>query len=367
MEKKKILIYNSTLLRGGTESYICGLVENLSKEKFDIDIIIKNGDNVDDYYYDILKKNCGTVFLAKGSFLKRIIALRKYFKTNKGKYDVVHINATSQGAGLISYFAKKVGKAKKVVFHSHMSGNDNGANLIDKIGEKLMKKYSTDFVACSNLAAEFMFGKEFCKNNNIQILRNAVDTKKFNFDKNTRENLRKSFGIKNDDFVLLHVGRFVPQKNHKFLIDIFSKLVKENPNSYLLLIGEGELLKETKSQVAELGLELNVKFLGLKTNVNEFMMMADVFVMPSIHEGLPFVSVEAQSTGLPVVFSKNISKEAQIIENVEYVGLDDSIENWLQAILKLKNTNRKSMANELAKAGYENKSAAKIVEEFYLR
>lgn len=367
MEKKRILFYNSTLLRGGTESYILGLIQNLSKDRFDVDLIIKNGDIIDDYYYGELKKVCNNIYLAKGSFFKRIMFLRKFFKTNAGVYDVVHINATSQGAGLISYFAKKIGKAKKVIFHSHMSGNDNKFDMVDRVGNKLLKKYSTDFVACSNLAAEFMFGSEFVKQNKITIFRNSVDTQKFTFNKNIREKLRTSFNLKEDDLVLLHVGRFVPQKNHKFLINVFNEVVKEKPNSYLLLIGEGELLKETKSQVAELGLELNVKFLGLKENVNEFMMMADVFVMPSVHEGLPVVAVEAQSTGLSVVFSKNITTEAKLIDNVKFIGLDESYQIWATEILRIKNNDRHEMSAELKSEGYESHSAAKIVEEFYLK
>ena len=170
MEKINVIVYNSTLLKGGTESYFVGLIKNLDKSKFHVDVLIKNGDEIDaDLYVQLKNYGCNT-FLAKGSLLKRLLFIRKFFKTNKNKYQVCHINATSQGNGLISYFAKKNGNVPKVIFHSHMGGNDNNQDIIDKIGTKLMFKYSDKFVACSTMAGEFMFGLDFCKNNPVQVL-----------------------------------------------------------------------------------------------------------------------------------------------------------------------------------------------------
>lgn len=164
MTKTNIIYYNTSLLKGGTDTYMLELIKNIDKSKFHVDVIIKDGDNVDAFMLGTLESLGAKVFLSKGSFFKRMLFLRKFFIENKNKYDVCHINATSQATGIISYFARKNGNIKKIIFHSHMGGNDNKTSLVDKIGAKLLEKYSTDFATCSDVASDFMFGKDFEKN-----------------------------------------------------------------------------------------------------------------------------------------------------------------------------------------------------------
>ncbi len=364
MEKINVIYYNSTLLKGGTDTYMLEVIRNIDKSKFQVDVLIKDGDNVDKFMLATLKGLGSNVFLAKGSFAKRMLFLRKFFVQNKNKYQVAHINATSQGTGIIARFAKKNGKVKTVIFHSHMGGNDNGSGIVDKIGKKLMFKHSNVFASCSSEASKFMFGEKFDKNKAI-ILNNSVDTERFEFNKETRVKLRKEWNLSEKNFVVLHTGRFAPQKNHHGLILIFNEIHTQEPNSKLFLIGDGVLFEETKNQVHELGLDDSVVFLGLKNNVNEFMSMADAFVMPSVHEGLPIVAVEAQAADLYCVLSGNISKETKLSEDVVFVDFDAPADEWAQATLSAKGRKRKSNSSLLQELGFDKQSAIKIIEKLY--
>lgn len=364
MDKTKVIYYNSTLLKGGTDTYMLEVIRNIDKNKFHVDVIIKDGDEVDDFMLNTLKELGSNVFLAKGSFVKRMLFIRKFFKSHKNEYQVAHINATSGATGIIAYFAKKNGKIENIIFHSHMGGNDNGTGIVDKIGTKLIFKNSSTLAACSKIASKFMFGE---KSENAVILNNSVDTNKFKFDKQIREKIRKQLNISNKDFVVLHVGRFAPQKNHKLLIEIFAELLKLEPTAKLVLIGDGVLFEETKELANTLNISKNVLFMGLQNNVFEFMSAADCFVMPSLHEGLPIVAVESQANGLPLVLSKNISTETKLSDNVEFVGLEETTETWAKTILKTKEITRKSGEDALKKHNFDKESAIKVIEKLYTK
>ncbi len=364
MKKIKVIYYNSTLLKGGTDTYMLEVVRNIDKEKFEVDVLIKDGDNVDKFMLDELSFLGSKVFLAKGSFFKRMMFLRKFFKENKGVYDVCHINATSQGTGIISYFAKKNGRIAKIVFHSHMGGNDNNRSLVDKIGARLMAKHSTDFASCSNEASEFMFGKDYKEKFFVVKLNNAVDAKKFAYNPQTRKNMREELGIGDDEVAILHIGRFAPQKNHKRLIEIFAE-VRKTHKAKLLLIGAGDLVENIKNYCKELKVSKDVMLFGIQNNVSDYMQAADCFVMPSLHEGLPIVAVEAQAAGLPCLLSSNISTETKLADYVQYLRLEDTDSIWAHIICTLKNKNREIGTEVMQQNKFDNKSAIKIVEELY--
>lgn len=366
MEKTKVLYYNSTLKKGGTDIYMLGVVKNLDKEKFAVDVLIKDGDTIDNSMLSDLENDGHKVFLAHGSFMKRMLFLKKFFKQHKNQYDVCHINATSQSTGIISYFAKKYGKIKKIIFHSHMSGNDNGITTVDKIGKRLMFKFSTNFVSCSNLASKFMFFDKKVNNRQVLILNNFVDTDKFNFNKKTREKIRKELNIAEDEFTIIHIGRFAKQKNHAKLLEIFAKVEEMNPKSKLIMIGSGELFEETKTLAVNLNIDKNCLFLGLKDNVYDYMQAGDCFVMPSIHEGLPIVAVEAQTSGLPCVLSSNISSQTKLTDDVTFIGLDEPLENWSKMILSFKTHKRNSNKQILVEKGFDKNTAIKEIEKLYL-
>ena len=360
MNKVNVIYYNSTLLKGGTDKYMVEVVKNINKEEFHVDVLIKDGEVLDEDLLNELKANGANIFVAKGSTIKKLMYIRKFFKTHKNQYDVAHINATSQATGIISYFAKKNGKIKNVIFHSHMGGNDHAKSMFDKIGNKLLLKYSDFFASCSTEASKYMFGKL----ENVQVLNNAVDTQKFGYDVAVREKIRSEIGVTETTKVFLHVGRFAPQKNHKQLIKIFNAYLAKDNNAKLLLIGNGNLLEETKELILDLKISDKVSLLGLKNNINEYMQAADCFLMPSVHEGLPIVAVEAQSTGLPCLLSTNISQETKLIDNVYFIDNFD-IDKWTNEMLNIDMSLRTAQGETLKEKGFDKSSAIKKIEQIY--
>ena len=228
----------------------------------------------------------------------------------------------------------------------------------------LLKKYATDYFACSKLAGEWLFGKENVENGKVKIIHNAVDYQKFKMNEEVRNSIRKELNIE-DKLVIGHVGRFTNQKNHTFLIDIFNEIHKKNSNSVLMLVGIGEKEDEIKEKVKKLEIEQNVLFMGFQDNVNELMWAMDVFLMPSLYEGLPVVGVEAQATGMPCFMSKDVvTDEVKITEGVKFISLNETAEKWAEEILN-SDLERKDTRDDLKKAGYFIDDMAGELADFY--
>lgn len=266
-----------------------------------------------------------------------------YFKYNKllnnffkdhCDYDVLHINTGSKNF-LILKFAKKYGIKKRIV-HSHNTGfqSKNCLKILaGNIFKYFNKKYATDFFACSKEAGRWLFGKKLMDENKVCIVNNAIDFNKFKFDNNVGIRIRKELNIL-DKFVVGNIGRFTNQKNHVFLIDVFYEIYKKNKNSVLLLVGTGEKEQELKDKVKNLGLSEVVFFVGYKSNANEYLSCMDVFVMPSLYEGMPVVGVEAQANGIKCFMSKgSIPEDIKITNCVYFLELQDGAKKWADFIV----------------------------------
>ena len=199
-------------------------------------------------------------------------------------------------------------------------------------------KYANLQLACSKEAGEWLFG-----NTQFIVLNNGIDVSKYVFNQNIREEYRKILGF-SDELVLGHVGRFSNQKNHNFLIDIFYEIIKINKKSKLILIGTGELENEIKEKVESLSLKEKVIFLGARADVNKIMQAMDVFILPSLFEGLPVVGVEAQASGLPCIISDTVSKDVKITDSVLQISLSLPPEEWGKKLIDFYETfERKDM------------------------
>ena len=230
-----------------------------------------------------------------------------------------------------------------------------------------MKKYATDYFACSYLAGEWLFGKNNIKNGKVKVIHNAVNYDRFKYDEKIRKEIRKEFKIKDNELLFGNVGRFIVQKNHTFLIDIFKEIHKKNKNTKLILVGIGEKEEEIKEKVKRLDLDNFVIFAGFRKDVNKIMQAMDVFLLPSICEGLPIVGVEAQAAGIPSFASKDVvTSEAKISKVFNFISLDKKAEEWADIILNSDLT-RKDTKDELKKAGYFIEDSAKELVDFYLK
>lgn len=219
------------------------------------------------------------------------------------------------------------------------------------------------FFGCSNKAGEFFYGSELWKKQGV-IIHNAIPCHDFAYDVNQRNQLRSELGME-DAFVIGHVGRFMKQKNHIRLLEIFSKVYKSNPSSVLLLIGSGELENDIRERAHALGLSNRVLFAGEQAAMSRWYQAMDVFVMPSLFEGLTLSGIEAQAAGLPCIFSDLVSTETQVTDNVCFIPLDASDDVWCDRIVRFSDFPRIDTTQLICDAGYDISVEAKKLQEQY--
>ena len=266
-------------LGGGVEAVVMNYYRHLDHDKIQFDFICD--DDSTNIPYDEIEKLGGKVIL--------IPPYQKVFKYQKelrrvlrdGKYKIVHSHINTLSVFPL-YAAKKVGVPVRIA-HSHSTTNKKEwkKNLLKQVLRPFSKKYATNYMCCSELAGRWLFGDKAYDEGKVYLLNNAIDLDKFKYDKKIRDKKRKELGIKEDTIVIGHIGRFVAQKNHTFLIDIFNQFHKKEKNSILLLAGQGPLQEEIKNKVRELGLDDSVGFLGQRNDANELYQAFDVFLLPS--------------------------------------------------------------------------------------
>lgn len=349
-------------LGGGVESVVMNYYRNINRDKIQFHFICdKDSTNIP---YEEIEKLGGKVILIPPyqKIFKYIKELRTVFRENK--YRIVHSHLNS--LNVFPLFCAYKEKVCVRIAHSHSTTNKREwkKNIIKNVLKNFSKIFATDYYACTEYAGKWLFGEKIYKQGKIKIINNSINIEKFKFDDDLRKKTQIELDIKNK-FVIGHVGRFVQQKNHVFLIDVFNEVYKKDNNAILLLIGEGPLEKEIKKKINDLKLTEVVYFLGIRKDVNELMQAMDVFVFPSLYEGLGMVLIEAQASGLYCVCSTEVPLEAKLTENIKFLDLDDDIENWCKSITAEKNK-RKSHIEELRSSGYDIKKEVEKLENDYL-
>lgn len=282
--------------------------------------------------------------------------LEQLFREQKWRIVHSHINALSV---FPLHAAKEAGVPVRIA-HSHSTSGkgEHAKNAIKILLKKLSNIYPTHRFACSEIAGEWLFGT----GSKFEIVRNAIELDNFVFDDTIRRNIRRQLCIPDDTFVVGHVGRFVPQKNHVFLLAAFGSLCQKRSNSILLLAGEGELRAQIEEKTRGLGLENRVRFLGQRDDVASLYQAFDVFALPSLYEGLGIVGVEAQRAGLPCVFANTITKEVSLTSKACFLPLGDA-QTWAEALSS--NTTSRDV-DPSAFSEYDIITAAKGLEEKYI-
>lgn len=243
------------------------------------------------------------------------------------------------------------------ISHSHL--NTPNIGIADKVYISLTRLVSQIKFACGIGAARFLYGNE----KKAKIINNAINPKVFAFNENIREKKRKELNISDDKIIIGNVGRFTEQKNHEFILDLFKELSKDNDKYELLLIGTGELEDSIKDKVKKYKLNDKVKFLGTRNDVNELMQAFDLFILPSLFEGLPVVGVEAQCAGLKCFVSNTIHDEIKVTDNIKFLPLD--IDLWKKEINKVKDFKREDKSNEISKHGFDIKIESNKLDSIY--
>lgn len=351
-------------LGGGVESVIMNYYRHIDRNKIQFDFICdEDSTNIP---YDEIEKLGGKVILCPPyqKLPKYLKFLKNLFREKR--YRIVHSNISTMSVFPL-YAAKKAGVPVRIA-HSHSTSNPREwkKNLLKNALRPFSKTYATDYFACSELAGRYLFSDKTFNNGEVKIIRNAIDVEKFKFDPKIRKELRKDLGIKDDDFVIGHLGRFVEQKNHRFLIDIFKEIKKKNNSSVLLLAGQGPLMDEIKIKVHKLELDNSVKFLGQRKDTDKIYQTFDLFLLPSLYEGLPVVGVEAQASGNLCYFSDDMTKEVKVLDSTVFMSLSNTAEEWAEAILKDARTYKKrNTKEEISKHGFDIKEEAKKLEKKY--
>lgn len=364
MKSIRVLHVVVNMNRGGAETLLMNLYRNVDRTKVQFDFLtFKEG-----VFDQEIKELGGTIhripYINEVGHFGYINALNNFFSTHND-YTIVHSHLNRM-SGLVVRAAKKFG-IRYCISHSHNTGGEGGAlaKAYKWYSGLFIPSYSDYTFACSEAAAKWLFGK---KANAAKLLNNGIEPEMFTYSPEVRKMVRRELGI-NDQCVIGHVGRFTKQKNHKFLIEVFAEFVKRRPNSILLLCGDGILRKDIEKRAADLNIQDKVKFLGVRSDINLLLQAFDLFLFPSLHEGLPVTLIEAQAAGVPCLLSGEITDEVDLgLGLVKFLDLTDT-DQWATELEKLtvkKIERHPSNLKMLSDRGYDIKTTAKWLQDFYL-
>ena len=354
--------------KGGLTGYICQNYRFIDRSKVQFDFLTFETDKLD-FEDEFIRMGAKFYHIPRPSHpLSYAKALRNIL--NNEDYTAIHFNMSY--ANFIPLIVARWLGAKRIIMHSHSTDIDDRRGviraikiLIHKIGRLSMSYIADEYLACSSLAAEWMYPYKLRKSQHYHMAKNAIDVRKYSYNPTIRAEMRQHLGLKPDTFVMGHVGRFTYQKNHEFLIDVFKKVHEKMEDSLLLLIGEGPDEDQIKEKVASLGLISHVLFLGRRNDVPNLFQAMDCFVLPSRVEGLPIVGIEAQAAGLPCIFSDLITPEVKVTNSSRFLPISNP-NSWMLSLLDIKKRcERDDIENQIGKSGYDIASEIKKIEAFY--
>lgn len=360
---QRILHIVTIMNRAGLETMLMNYYRKIDRNKIQFDFLVHRSEEGD--YDDEIKSLGGKIYYAPAINLKNIFLYNKIVKdffTNHKEYKIVHSHIDA-----LSCFPLKAAKSAGIpirIAHSHNNNFNKDAKYFFRlICKKRIKFYATDYFGCSKEAINFMFGNNII---NPTVLKNAIDSDKYSFNEKSRDNIREKLGI-NGKFVIGHIGRFSYQKNHEFLIDVFSEILKLHSNSTLLLIGSGEEEEKIKLKVKNLNLENSVQFLGTRDDIPSLLHGMDVFILPSHFEGLGIVLIEAQAAGLHCLTSADfVTNEAKITNFLEYISLQKNPSVWAKKALEYNEEyERICTKKQIKDAGYDIEEQALLLQNYY--
>nr|WP_288977573.1 glycosyltransferase [uncultured Blautia sp.] len=352
--------------RGGAENMIMNLYRNINRDKIQFDFV-EHTDEEAAFDSEILDLGGAIYHCPKYQGLNHFVYVnwwKRFFNKYKGAYAIVHAHIGST-ASIYLNIAKKYGIY--VIAHSH---NINELLHIKSFVYQLYSfrtRYIADyFFGCSKVAGRDRFGTKVSSDSSrFSVLNNAIDVSAFRYDFAIRESVRKDLGIENNAFVIGHVGRFEEQKNHCFLLNVFESVLKKNNDAILLLVGDGVLREQIQNEINRRKIDNRVILTGIRTDVNRLMQAMDIFVFPSLYEGLPVAIVEAQASGLPCVISNRVPQECIIIPNMVFImDLDDTYDNWANIILIPR---KRQESQQVITKGFDIKTTSVWLERFYLK
>lgn len=357
----RILQIVSTLNRGGTETMIMNHYRKIDKSMMQFDFLVHG--NIKGDYEDEILESGGKIFRAPlirpWTYPKYFKWLDAFFKEHANDFHAVH-GHIQENTGFALHFAKKHGIQRRIA-SSHVAPQKKDYKFIfRKFASFFLKKSLTGALACGTNAGKALFGDL-----PFEIFRNAINTDDFSFNPETRKHLRNQLNLSDNCFVIGHVGRFDYAKNQGFIIDCFNELYKKQNDAVLILIGNGSTFDSLSEKIKMMESKNNIFLLGKQTNINEWIQVFDLFIMPSIYEGLPVSVVEAQAAGLPCILSDTIDRECDITGNVKFLSLQTPLSEWCQEIINFQDFNRLDVRKKIIDNGYDVSENIKRLLTFY--
>lgn len=316
---------------GGIEAVVMNYYRNMDKSKIQFDFAVCEESVLPQR--NEIEKSEGRIYLLPkiAHLLQYNNVLRKIMKEKK--YEIVHCHMNT--LSVFPLFSAFFAGTRVRICHNHSTADkgEGGKTLLKYFLRPFNKVFATDYFACGEHAARWMYGNRTYNAGKVHVMPNAIEVDRFRYNFDGRNQLRKKLGI-SDKFVIGHIGRFMYQKNHEFLIEIYAEIHRQKKDTVLLLVGEGELECRIRDKVRRLGLEDSVIFYGVSDTVNQLYQVMDAFVFPSFYEGLGLVAIEAQAAGLPVYASDAVPKEVKVTPAFRYMALTETAKVWAAEILK---------------------------------
>jgi glycosyltransferase involved in cell wall biosynthesis len=350
--------------RGGLETMLMNYYRQMDRSKIQFDFLVHRSE--EGHYDREIAALGGKIYrmpqIRPGNYTPYFRKLDQFFK-KQTDYKVVHAHI-NENSSFVLKAAKKAGVPCRIT-HSHLSDLGLDIKLPFRLYARMaMKDNPSSYFACSRKAGEWLFGKRIAGSGKVVVLNNAVDVQQFSFDPAVRKEIREELAA-GDRLVIGHIGRFNQQKNHDFLIDIFQAVHEKEPRSLLVLAGEGKLRPQIEAKIKRLGLEEHVRLLGVRNDVASLLQGMDLFLFPSLFEGLPVVLVEAQAAGLACVVSDAITAETDVTGKLQFISLKQSAEQWAEQIVNGPRE-RTDTSAAMREKGYDTSTMAKWLSDYYM-
>ena len=360
----KILEVCVDLDGGGIDRYLLNYCSRIKEIQFDFAIVDNNKIGILEPEIEALGSRIFRVPRQRAGIRANYNALKKILTENT--YDAVHVHLGYRGA-LALLCAKNCGVKTRIV-HAHIAYEQESfkQKCLRKASTVLTKLLATHLAACGVDAGKWVWGEKPFAKGKVKVHNNAIDTNRFRFREDVRQLKRRELGLGENTLAVGHVGRISLQKNQPRLVDIFAEIHMKNPDSKLFVVGRGDTEKELQEKVQALGLQDDVIFLGVRSDVHELLNAFDVFVFPSLFEGLPFTLIETQCNGLPAVSADTVTPQVKVGQCVRFLSLEDSDDCWAEC--SMEEAARRPVAEahvDVINAGYDIDTEARALVQYY--
>lgn len=350
---KRVLQIFGKLGRGGLESFVMNLYRAIDKDCLQFDFLLTSPDG--EFEQEALSMGARLFYVpSRSSGLRKYReALDRFFAEHSAEFSAVHLHVSSLSSIEPLIYARKHGVAVRII-HSHSSSVKHNLKsravhqILHTVNKLRIRGLATHYLGCSDKALDWLFKGSGVRSKAVMI-NNGIDTSLYKYDLNVRDEVRDEFNI-GKEYVMGHVGSFIHVKNHEFLICLFDRIHKQNPNTKLMLVGNGPMKERIEHQIKELGLESSVILTGSRPDVNRLLQAMDLVVMPSFFEGLPVSLVEAQAAGLPVIASDTITRDVALTSNIQFISLKSEMSAWENTAMRALTQHRRADTSDMVRA-----------------